>query len=719
MKHMKKRSERAAAMAVAAVLAISAVPAVPLEAAAENTSKEEVAYINLNADGSVKEIYVVNMFDLDKDGQIIDYGTYESLRNMTTTDAVGYTGDTVTIEAKEGKLYYEGKLKENEIPWNIEIQYYMDGEKYSAEEIAAKSGKLKIAVSITENKAYKGNFFDGYALQAVLTLDTDRCRNIVAEGATIANVGSEKQISYTILPGKGEKMEITADVTDFEMDGIAINGIPLNLDIEVEDEELMAQVTELSDAIGQLDDGAGELDNGVSELSDGTGELKSGIGELAGGAGELYSGTASLKEGGSSLQSGAFSLQTGAAGLEAGSQALNSGVVQSQSALNTLNKQSASLTGGSAEFKAALKNIQKALSGVSVTAEDIAALTTASSAIKSGIDELVSGITALQQNVSFEGYKGAMLKNGLNIDDLKQSNETAIAGLQEMIRDLNNQIVAMQASGVDTAALEKQMGQLLDIAALLGANNASIGGTETYLTTLNQNIGELLQGAKNLQASYTAFHKEIGNLADILTGLIGKMSSLSTAVNTMVTEYEKLDSGIQDYTDAVAEIVAGYRQISDGTAQLVTGSGELKNGTADLYSGTGELISGIAELYNGAGTLKDGTGELDEGVGRLQAGIAQLSDGTGELTEGTAALQEETSGMDDEINDKIDELLESVTGGNMQMESFVSEKNTNVEAVQFVIRTEAISKAETTNTEAEETEETTNFWQKLLGLFGL
>lgn len=44
---------------------------------------------------------------------------------------------------------------------------------------------------------------------------------IQTDGATIANVGADKQISYTILPEKGLDAEITADVTDFEMDAAA------------------------------------------------------------------------------------------------------------------------------------------------------------------------------------------------------------------------------------------------------------------------------------------------------------------------------------------------------------------------------------------------------------------------------------------------------------------------------------------------------------------
>ena len=59
MKHIK----RIIATLLAALLMVSIMP-LSAFAEEENTPKEEVVYINLNADGSVKEINVVNIFDL-------------------------------------------------------------------------------------------------------------------------------------------------------------------------------------------------------------------------------------------------------------------------------------------------------------------------------------------------------------------------------------------------------------------------------------------------------------------------------------------------------------------------------------------------------------------------------------------------------------------------------------------------------------------------------
>lgn len=717
MNYFHRKTSKILPVILTAALLLSFVP-VSAYAAEPNTPKEEVVYINLNGDGSIREINVVNIFNLDQDGQIIDYGRYQSLRNMTTTDEIHQSEDMVTIDAKEGKLYYEGKLDESVMPWNISLYYYMDGQEYTAEEMAGKSGALKITGSITENENCPGDFFDGYALQVSLTLDTKKCSNIIAEDATIANVGSDKQLTYTILPGKGADFEITADVSDFKMDGISINGIPLKLNIDVDDEELMDQIAELMDAIEQLDDGASALHDGVSDLQNRVQtDLQSGVQELKNGAARLYDGTSELKDGGSNLQSGAYELQNGATSLDEGILSLNQGASQIQAALNALNQQSPALSEGSAEFKAALVQLQTALSGISVTAEDLSELRGASSAMKAGIDELVNGVTALQQSVSFDTYKAAMSSNGLDIESLCQSNRDAISSLQAMIAELNNQLAVMQENGMDTSALEAQIGQLSNISTLLGANNASITGTEAYLTSVNQNLSALLSGATALRTNYANFDAQIGALVDTLGTLAYQMGTLSSAVNTLVSEYEKLDTGITDYTNAVAQIVAGYSQISDGTQQLVFGSSAVKAGAESLYSGTGELLSGIVEIYNGSGTLKYGTGALDEGVAELLTAIAQLYDGTGELKDGTSAMREETSGTDSEIN-KIDDLLSCITGEDMEVSSFVSEKNESIKSVQFVIRTESIHTAEAEEVIEQEPVDL-NFFQKILKLFGL
>lgn len=81
-------------------------------------------------------------------------------------------------------------------------------------------------------------------------------------------------------------------------------------------------------------------------------------------------------------------------------------------------------------------------------------------------------------------------------------------------------------------------------------------------------------------------------------------------------------------------------------------------------------------------------------------------------------LREGTSGIDSEIEKEIDDLLEDILGSDEKPVSFVSEKNTSIKAVQFVLRTDPIKMPKTVNAAASETAQLT-FWQRLLKLFGL
>ena len=720
---MKKvNAKRGMSILLTATMATSIFP-MSVFASKQNTEKEEVVYVNLNENGEVKEINVVNIFDTEKKGKIVDYGNYESTRNMTTTDKIESSGDEIEINASKEKLYYEGKLKSTEMPWKIEVHYYMDGKEYSADELEGRNGKAKITISIKENESYKGDFYDSYALQTSLSLDTDKFKNIEAPAATIANVGKNKQLTYTILPGKGAEIEINSDVTGFELDGISINGIPLNLNVEVDDEELMDKVDELLDAIEKVDDGTGEVKDGVSELKEGAESgLQSGAQSLDQGASQLQSGVGALESGGEALTSGAKSLSEGAASLDSGIQSLNSGINQVQAGLDALNNNSGELTEGSLKMKHALEQLQTALNGVSVSAGELQKLSESSSAIKTGIDTLATGTANLQTKISFEAYKAVMAQNGVDIDALQSGNTQAIDSLNNLLGQVATYEKILSDMGISTDAIAPIENQCVALAnqliTLLNENNAAIEGMNSYLNGVQQGAASLTAGAEELKTNYSNFDTAIQTLVNTLTDLIYQMTELKDAVNVLVEEYEKLDTGLNSYTDGVAQVVAGYAQLAEGAGNLAEGSNTLKNGSTSLYGGTKDLLNGIVKLYDSTGTLKDGTGKLDEGVAELITGISALYDGTGELKDGTEELRTKTSDADTEIEDKVDELLDTVSGGDSEVTSFVSEKNTNIDKVQFVIKTAGITEDETE--EAVETEDTSmNVREKFLDLFGL
>ena len=622
-------------------------------AATKSSEKEEVIYANLTSSGEIEKIYAVNIF---KDKDIVDYGVYDTVKNMNTMDKINYSNGKVTIQNSEDKLYYQGVMKQNtQMPWTIKVRYKLDGVEYAPSELAGKSGKLEISISIKENKNCKKNFFENYALQTVVQLDTNLCENIKSDEATMANVGGLKQLTYTILPGNEKDIKITTDVTDFEMSEIQVNGINLNLGLDkdsIDTSSLTGELDKLKDAVNDLDDGANELNDGAKKLDDGAVTLTDGIKTI-------------------------------------------------QEGLDQLNSKSSSLTSGSSEVLSALKTIQSSLNNVSTSSKDLKQLSSASTSIKSGIDSLVNGLKTVDSSI--DTYNSSLKKAGLNsASELAQKNKQAISalGITSTQRKLysaytsgGSQAVSAelaklaQAGDSEAVALYKQVsagntdavtqyvqsaGKLISVETLLKADASYIEGSSKLINGIDAQMSTssgqttLMSGAVSLQTNYKKFDASIQDLVSSLNNLMANMTQLKSGINKLTDNYATLDSGIKEYTSAVNKITNGYSKV---------------------YEGALDLVSGTHSLY----------------------------EGTTELTDGTGEFKGETSDLDSKVDDEVDSMIDNFAGGDFEVESFVSDKNTDVDSVQFVIKTEAIKKEEV-KVEEEKTEEL-NFWQKLLNLF--
>ena len=226
---------------------------------------------------------------------IIDYGNYAYVQNLTDNSEIRLEKGKVTVDAQGNQLYYEGFLMNPQLPWDISIKYILDGKETSSDDIAGKSGSLIIQIETDANPLGNKDFFDSYALQISLTLDSSICKNISAPGGTVATAGRNKQVSYVVLPGKASNIKLSADVKNFEMPAVTIGGVRLNMDFSIENYDL-SEIEELTDAVAELDDGVEELLDGIFDMKKGVSDLHSGTKELRDGVGEFKDGVGELSE---------------------------------------------------------------------------------------------------------------------------------------------------------------------------------------------------------------------------------------------------------------------------------------------------------------------------------------------------------------------------------------------------------------------------------------
>lgn len=217
--------------------------------------------------------------------------------------------------------------------------------------------------------------------------------------------------------------------------------------------------------------------------------------------------------------------------------------------------------------------------------------------------------------------------------------------------------------------------------------------------TVTAKIGELAaNGDQEANALYQC----------AVTGNTG-INDYTSAVNKITTGYASITGGAKDLADGTATLYQGTQELVKGTQSLKDGAGTLSAGTESLLNGALSLQSGAGQLADNTLTLQNGSKSLAEGAAALKDGTKEMKEGTKELSDGTDEFQSETADLDTKISDKISDTIDDMTGKDVETVSFVSEKNTNIESVLFVIKTPVIQKEEVKEeTVTEEKKET--FW---------
>ncbi|MGM0842721.1 MAG: YhgE/Pip domain-containing protein [Bacillota bacterium] len=540
---MRKKQLRYSALAL--MLFLPSFLSVPAQAAMEGkvTSKDEVVYATLDAAGDLDSIYVVNTFEVARAGKILDYGEFSSVKNLTDLKKLELEGQKIEMDAPEGKFTYQGNMNEDtKLPWNVTVSYSLDGKKIDPSQLAGKSGHLEINIDTAENKNAGTVFYENYLLQVSLNLP-NTYENIEAADGMVANAGKNKQITFTVMPGKEKKLSVEADVADFEFEGVQIAAVPSTLPIDTTGTEGMTDdISELSDAIGKLNTGVADLKNGVSQLNDGASSLRDGSAQYKNGISELN---------GSSSQIVGASNSIG-------------------DALRTINQ---SLAANPAEMD--LSALNELPAGLTQLAD--------------GLTQAANGLSTLQQNYSqaYAALDGAM--SGIPASELSEEKIAALyeSGADPQVVDklVESHQAAQRVKGTYAsvkeafAAVEPTLNQVsVSVNEMSGqltsiSNNLSASLKETDMS----GFAQLQEGLGELSANYGNFH----------SGLV----RYTEGVGQLSTSYGKLHSGI-------AELAGGTNELEGGVADLHNGTSELHQETKNLPEKMQEEINKMMAEYD-------------------------------------------------------------------------------------------------------------------------
>ncbi|MDD3410167.1 MAG: hypothetical protein PHY12_05085 [Eubacteriales bacterium] len=650
----------------------------------EEVTKNEIVYATFSAEGQNGQYSIVNRFDVNKAQSITDYGQYSAVSNLSSEAQIEQSGDQLTFYADEGVFYYEGTVDHMELPWLITAQYLYNGAAIAPQDLAGQSGAVEIILSIKRNPACEKDYFKHYALSISTSFDTDNCTGIQAPGGIIANVGKSKQVSYTVVPDTEQEFHITLNALQFAMEPIAINGVPLSLDVgEVDTGSIKDDLNDLQDGVVKLDDGAATLTEGADELEDGVDSLSSGStqvqaamsaltkasNKLDGGAGDLWGGISALANAAKTLASYHEQLTTGAKKLTD---------TATQTKIATLNQ----LVAG---YVDQLQKDAKALQTSMTTLGNVY--------LKDAYVELKTlQATAVGADGSSGYLGGALSANGAALT----ANSSASTSIADAINELQGDISQLEKDlGMTDAAKQQLDNQLAPIIAKLNSANVAIG---TSSGAINQSSGAVTEIVNAINGDFVA--KGVGNVVAALGELSnGDVKTYSDQLSADMTDYITYTETYRAYMNAIN---TGAQSLANGILQYIAGSSEFCSGVDTLNASYQPFNDGLATFTASIRKLASNYASLDAGVQALVDGVDELVDGVAELSDGTGEMRSRTDGMDTKVDDKVDEALEKFRNTDYVAPSFTSDHNSPA-LVQFVIKLRGIDLP----AEETETEETT------------
>lgn len=691
-----------------------------------DADKDESVYLISDANGNVnKTIVVDHLKNKDKKDTLEDASNLSDIENVKGKEKFTQSGDKLTWQAGGKDIYYQGTATE-EPPVTQKVTYYLDGKEISPEDLAGKSGKVKIRFDYTNTTSYtetvngeKQTVSVPFAAITGLVLG-DGFENIeVTNGKAEVSDSSSVVLGYA-LPGLKdslgikdkdldgdvnipEYMEMTADVKNFSMPAamtFVVNASDYVSTDGIDTSDLDDMINDLKDASTQLQDGSKTLAEGTDTLADGLSTLQSKLGTFASGVGTLKSGLKTYTDGVSTLSGGLNTLGNSTGALVSGADKLNDGAGQ--------------LASGSATLKDGLKSYTDGANGLAKGASDLDA-GIGTLAEKSGT--LVDGATKLDDGTSQLSASASSINEGIKSLDtgLKTPlTDKEKAGYQAAAKDsvdkqfsnpdneANYENTKAKASGVYYETMTsgdsvKQAVQLLkNDSDLMNMINATVGATvETAIKDSVPNLASkdtaTIKKTYNNSPKLQQSVKEVLNLPqtipdyDALVSAIvdQKLNDMATKVMAGVANNskDKVGEAVADAAKTGAEnaaqsaVITGIESAKSNVSSqinakqengysLVTGADALSTVASSLANGTKSLVNSIPTLTGGIKQLKDGSSQLNAGAAKLTSNNDTLNAGATALNAGASQLSAGTQSLMNSVPTLTSGIKQLVDGSN-------------------------------------------------------
>ena len=622
-------------------------------------TKDETVYSKLDASGSnYKTIVSTHIENTENEELIKDLSDLLNVKNTSGDETFTQDGSTFTWNANKNDIYYQGE-SQKDLPIECKVKYELDGKELSANEIAGKSGKVKITLQYTNKEertvtvnGKKVKMYVPFVVVAGTIVKNENNQNITISNGKVINDGTKTTVIGMAMPGLQESLgvsaneveipsniEITMDATDFETNGIFSYVTPKVLeeeDINAFDklDEIYAQVNTLQSSMNQIQEGANTLKDGAESYSEKSQEFNNAMNQVS--------------EGVSSVNSNYSQIDTG---------------------ITTINQGSTSLKNGAEQLNAGIGELSSQLTSMPDSIE----------ALYAGSTQVLNGLNDTQAN----GKTTPGLVTGVNtiVESLQKSNEGLNTALENLSATSQGTIDALTANNKTLKAVQQALG---------ATEEAKVANK-----TMIENLEKQIKANETIIAKYNQY--KVG--ADTQKQeLAKKVSSSKESLTTVTKGMTTLRNAMTQVNAGLGQLNTASKKLPDALNQLSAGSKSLVSGTKTLSAGANKLSKGSTALKSGIQTLDTSTQQLTTANGQLTEGAKTLSDGATTLAEGIQTFNEQgikkiCNYINGDLRD-IAERTEKLTELSKEYNNFTMLNDGNEGEVKFIMIIDAVKKQE-------------------------
>ena len=249
-------------------------------------TKDETVYSKMDTSGnSYNTIVNSHIINSEQAEFINDLSDLLNIMNTNGDETFTQNENTLIWSANGNDIYYNGETQKK-LPIECKIKYELNGNEVSANEIAGKSGKVKIILEYTNNDIHtvtingkQETLYTPFVVVCGTIINNEKNKNITITNGKLIDDGSKTIALGIATPGLQESLnlskstidipssiELTMEATDFEL-GSMITYITPKI-LEDEDLSIFNKVDDIFSQINTLQSSSHQLVEGANTLKE-------------------------------------------------------------------------------------------------------------------------------------------------------------------------------------------------------------------------------------------------------------------------------------------------------------------------------------------------------------------------------------------------------------------------------------------------------------------